>query len=451
MPGHPLISPNEGRVVGEWPIADAGAIEAVLEGMGRSARALASDRALRRAHLAAVRASVHAARDELAALVVLEVGKTPAEATSEVDYGLSFVDYAIELLDGYPFETRPEPTRRILEVPVGPALLITPFNDPIAGILRKVAPALAAGCPAIVKPSPLGMATALRLDRAFVDAGAGDCVATLAVTDAAAIERLIADDRIGIVSFTGSTAVGLRVAVAAAAAAKPSVTELGGNNPFVILEGADLDRAVSDLMNRKLRAAGQACSSVNRVYVELPVYAAVRDRIADRATGLTCGPSDTHPDLAPVISAEAVHRLRDLARAAEAQGARRIGPESRPAESGRPFLSPLVVVETSGPGPLDREEAFGPVMALAPFDDVDSLFARLSAERHMLAAYVYGANPDAPPPGLADLKAGSIGLDTTAIQAPHAPTGGFSLSGRGREGGVWGFREFLTTLNTRHR
>lgn len=444
---HPLISPNEGRAVDQWPVATDGDIAAAIARASRSALKLAVDHGMRRERLQAILSCVSAARADLARLMVIEVAKTPAEADSEVDYAISFIRYALDLMSGHKFEHTAFRNRRIVEVPYGPALLITPFNDPLAGILRKLAPAIAAGCPVIVKPSPFAAATALRLDRAILEAGAGDVVAIVAATDIETVVRLINDDHIGMVSFTGSTSAGLSVARVSAGAAKHCVTELGGNNPFVIFEDADIDMALADFFRRKLSAAGQACSSINRLFVHRVLFERARHEIAQRLSGLKLDRSDADPDLAPVISAQAMTRLRGMAGAALGGGGRSLAPVAHALPIDGPFLVPLTIFETTEPSIMDEQEAFGPLAALSAFDDPVLLFDRLARERHMLVAYGYSADTATILPLMQRLPAGSIGLNSTGVQGPEFPTGGFGLSGRGREGGVWGFREFLTTRN----
>lgn len=445
---HPLVSPNEGKAVDDWPIASDAEIASALQRVAAAARVLSFDHAMRRQKLQAIEAGLSAARDDFVQLIVKEVGKTPSEANSEVDYALTFLRTSLDLLSSFEFETELSTQRRITQVPYGPTVLITPFNDPLAGIVRKLAPAIAAGAPVLIKPSPKGCATALRLARVIRESDAEDVAIVLAIVAPAAIGALIRDDSVAMVSFTGSSQVGLEVAVAAARSGKHCVTELGGNNPFFIFADANIDMALADFFSRKLRAAGQACSSVNRLYVEWPIREAVIDRIRARLKTVRLGRSDSEPDLAPVISVEAVERLAGLARKAVAEGGVPLSSGRNPADGQGAFLFPLTIVETPAPGILDREEAFGPLVSISAFDDAEALVDRLSRERHMLAAYGYTSEAAPVSALLRRLPVGSIGINTTGIQGADFPTGGFGRSGRGREGGVWGFREFLTTCNS---
>jgi acyl-CoA reductase-like NAD-dependent aldehyde dehydrogenase len=446
MTSRPLISPNTGTAIGEWTQAGPAEAETAVALLSAALPSIDPLEA-RKAALDRLADGIDARREEIESTIVREVAKTPVEAAAELDYALSFVRYARSRLDEHDFDVEAGPHRRVRKVGYGTTLLIAPFNDPVAGLLRKIAPSLAAGSTALVKPSAAGTATALAIGAAIDAAGLGDLVRVLPVSGQVA-ERMIDDARIGLVSFTGSTATGLAVAARAASASKPAVTELGGNNPFVICTDADLDRAIDHLVARKLRAAGQACSAVNRVYVHRDRAGDVRERLAARAAEAVLGPSDRPGvTLAPVISAAAADRLRDLVATALAGGARALTPIPRGLEPDAPFLVPFTILDADGPTVLDHEEAFGPVLAVTAFDDERALFDRLAREQHALAAYIYTADPRRLGAGISRLRFGSLGINTTAVQAASAPTGGFRLAGVGREGGPWGLDAYLTTIN----
>lgn len=450
MPELESISPNTGRGFARWTEIGADAARARIECVAGASLALAG-LAARRDALSRVSAALAAARAELVALTVTEVGKTPAEAEAEIDYAESFLETSRRLLDTYPFETATGEGRTVREVPRGAGLLIAPFNDPVAGLTRKIGPCLAAGAGALVKPSELSVQVALAFGLHLSRQGLDDVVAMLPIADRARITSLVGDPHVGTVSFTGSTAAGRSLAVEAGRHGKGFVGELGGTNPFVILADADLDRAVSDLVTRKLKAAGQACSAPNLVLVERQVASEVTGRIDAALRGMRAGPSDESDiALGPVRSADAVARLSRQAAALEAAGARRLGHGTAPPEPDAPFVAQPAahVVETAGP--FFEKEMFGPLMGVVAVEGRETLAAILKANRHPLVLYVYGADAQ----GIADLvsglRYGSIGINTTAIQSPDAPTGGFGGAGIGREGGPWGLREFLTTINMRN-
>ncbi len=444
-----VVSPNDGRVFAHWrPDASAEA-ERQLQRLAAGRRALVGDHQLRRQILEGCIEGLQSARSELAALVVREVGKKPGEADAEIDYAISFLDHCRVLLDGVEFEQTIEPGRQVTDVGLGGAFLICPFNDPVAGLTRKIAPAIAAGCPVIVKPSSLAMLCARAMFSAFRQAGVGNEIQLLATGDPELAGRVLRHDEIDIVSFTGSTAVGRELAAACAASGKKAVMELGGNCPFAVFSDADVDRAVADLLERKLKAAGQACSSVNRVFVEEGIYPVFRQRLMERVEAVTAGPSDGGVDLGPVRTREAADAFVDVVFRVREDGERLLTPEPHKVGNDSPFVFPLTVVESGGNSFFDRYETFGPLLSIRPFSRRGDLLERLSRERHALAAYFYTGTPEALRPHLGELRFGSIGINSTAIQGADVPTGGFRDAGLGREGGVWGLREYLTTVNYR--
>ena len=447
----PIFAPNTGLVFDRWQSMSNGEVARALAVVDHGLRGLESIETRRRVLHRCVEA-LTSRRRGLAELIVQEVGKKPDEAQNEVDYAASFLDAARAALDELSFEWRPEPERLIREVPYRAALLIAPFNDPLAGLTRKIGPALAAGATVLVKPSRLGILCARALMESFHEAGADEFVQLIAPEDNECVEALIADHRIGVVSFTGSTGVGRRLAAAAAHEGKRIVLKLGGNCPFVICEDAPLDLALDDLMTRKLKAAGQACSSVNRVFIAASRYAEVRERLLERVARLETGPSDeTGVDLGPLRTLESTRALKDAVDAALRAGERLLSPKPSPVPPGTPFLFPLTVVECDERSWFDAYESFGPVLSIRSFDALDVLLGRMETERHTLAAYFYTADPEGLLPRLQRLRFGSIGLNSTAIQGAEVPTGGFRDAGMGREGGTWGVREFLAPINHRIR
>ena len=344
----PVVSPNTGTTIGHWTPTSGKDVEFALETADRALLRLnsPSERIL---ILKACEAALLSRRERLAEMAVREVGKKREEAAAEIEYAAGFFRAAREALEEQAIDLRPEKGRRVREVPYGTALLIAPFNDPFAGLARKIAPALAAGAPAIAKPSRLGVLCALEFMAALQDAGIRTIVQFIAPERSKAVTDLVADRRIGVVSFTGSTAVGRGIAVRAAEEGKRAILELGGNCPFVILEDADLAQALDDLLERKLRCAGQACSSVNRVFVAEQLFPAFRNALMERVHGLRIGPSDMPGiDLGPVRTRDAVWSLRDLVFEAEGRGERLLNRKPPPPRPESPTLTPLTIVESDG-------------------------------------------------------------------------------------------------------
>ncbi len=444
-----VISPNTGQQIARWRADAPSVTENTLQTLHKARRKLEGNIELRIELLDELVAAMHQSRNELERLTVEEVGKKPEEASGEFEYALSFITYCRDLARNYSFETATDDGRLVREIAPGVAFLITPFNDPIAGITRKIAPALAAGAPVLVKPASLGMMCAQAMRDAFAKTETNGFVKFACLEDPAIAEALIADPRIGVVSFTGSSSVGNNVAVAAAKNNKRAVLELGGNAPFVVLADADLEKAVDDLVIRKLKAAGQACSSVNRVFVERSIYGRFRDILISRAEQTTLGRSTSGVDLGPVRTLRAARQLESWSNQALQAGERLLAGSAGAASEGEPILFPFHVIEAEQTSLFDEIETFGPLLSFRAFDSLDDLLATLEAEPHALVAYFYSADAHSLRPKLQHLRFGSIGINTTAIQGPEAPTGGFGEAGVGREGGAWGFREFLSTVNIR--
>ncbi len=426
-----VISPNSGQIIGQWQPDSPTMIGAALDNLAPASAAIAAP-ADRIALLQSIAAKLDHHRADLAAIIIAEVGKTPAEAMDEVDYAISFLTCGATSVSEAE-QPAASPDRRLRIVPAGPALAITPYNDPLAGIVRKIAPAIAAGCPVIVKPSALGHLTAMALFEAIAAVDQTRAATMVNHPDRDVLHRLIGDPRFRVLSFTGSTATG-RV-IAAGAGLKRLVLELGGNNPFLVLEGADLDLAVADAVARKIRAAGQACSAQNRIYVVASLFSAFRDRFLARLSAVTYGPSDAGVAMGPVRSARDIDRLSALAGDAPRFGI---------ASGASPFsFAPAVLPNDAA---LRHAEAFGPLLSLCSVPDRNAALALAQAEEQALVCYVYG---DVSAAELAPLRYGSLGVNTTKVQAADVPTGGFGSAGVGREGGRWGLSEYLTTINER--
>ena len=435
-----IISPNTGQPIGTWAPTPEVRIEAVLAGLGRPLDALRSVD-VRRDLLGRLAAAILARKDQLAKVIVNEVGKTPSEAADEVDYAASFLQYGVEVCDHDRQRSSRGGDRELHVVAAGPALLIAPYNDPLAGITRKIAPSIAAGCPAVVKPSSLGQLTAEALSSCVEAAGLGEHVHLVNHTDRGVLDRLVRDTRFRVLSFTGSTETGMALAAAAGGSLKRLVLELGGNNPFLVLEGADVARAAVDAAARKIRAAGQACSAENRIYVVPPLFERFRERFLAELSAVSFGRSDTGVRMGPVRTAGAVRTLQGLVEESRVHGA--VHELGTPGNTGSAFSFAPTVVESDHV--MRDHEAFGPLVALCKASRKEAL-AIASAERQALACYIYG---DVSDEEFAPLRFGSIGLNTTKIQGADVPTGGFGTAGIGREGSMWGLEEYLTTINVR--
>jgi acyl-CoA reductase-like NAD-dependent aldehyde dehydrogenase len=384
-------------------------------------------------------------RDEklLTEAIVKEAGKTLSEAKAEIDYAAAFVESAQRIAEAE-LKCHPLP----FQVPFGISLLITAYNDPLAGITRKLAFAIAAGCPVIIKPSALGAYCARELERSITDA-TGDWVTFAFLSDNKIAEQLIQLEGIRCVSMTGSTYAGRRVALASANRLLPCILELGGNCPFVIFEDANLESTIRDLLIRKTRAAGQACSAVNRVLVSRAIIKEFTSLLLEQMEYYPCGQSDGDVVFGPVRSLSSLNRLNRLMRHCMDSG-QLIGRGPKATSTPSCLVFPVTAVSVSSASdPLVTAEAFGPLFTVASFQDDNELDAILAANRHNLVLYLYGTRADAFLKTRSYLRYGSVGLNTINVQGTDIPTGGFGDAGYGREGGLWGVNSYRSTVNIR--
>jgi succinate-semialdehyde dehydrogenase/glutarate-semialdehyde dehydrogenase len=446
----PVDDPASGATVGH--VADCGpddAAAAVAAAAGafagwRDATARERSDALWRWH-----DRIEALAAELALLLSREQGKPVAEARAEISYANGFVRwYAEEARRGFG-EIIPAPTadRRILVLrqPIGPVAAITPWNFPAAMVTRKVAPALAAGCTVVLKPSELTPLTALALAGLVRESGIPAGVLNVVTgRDAAAIGSVLtADPRIRKLSFTGSTAVGKRLMADCAGTVKKLSLELGGNAPFVVFADADLDRAAAGLIANKFRNAGQACIAANRVLVEDAAHDAFVERVATGVRGLVVGCGrDPGVTIGPLISERAAARVRAAVDAAVAAGARVVATAPLPPEAGPRFVAPQVLVDVRPGMTLACEEAFGPIVAVMRFRDEAEALALANDTRHGLAAYFYTRDAARLFRFAEGLEAGIVGANEAVVSNEAAPFGGMKESGIGREGSHHGLEEF---------
>ncbi|WP_334174037.1 NAD-dependent succinate-semialdehyde dehydrogenase [Pseudoxanthobacter sp.] len=391
---------------------------------------------------------------DLARLMTAEQGKPLAEAMGEITYGAGFIRWfagEARRIDGL---LLPAPTadRRILvqKEPVGVCAIITPWNFPNAMITRKVAPALAAGCTVVIKPSELTPYSALALvalaERAGIPHGVINIVTGLAPAIGAA---LTASPVVRKLSFTGSTAVGALLMRESAATIKRLSLELGGNAPFIVFDDADLDAAIAGVMASKFRNAGQTCVCANRIFVQAGIHDRFVERLAAAVRGLTIGNGFT-PGVAigPLISPAAVQKVGGHIADALALGAENVTGRNDDVDPQR-FVSPVVLTGATAAMRVAREETFGPVAPVFRFDDEDEAVAAANDTPFGLAAYYYTGSLSRGFRVGEKLAFGMVGLNTGSVSLEVAPFGGIKQSGLGREGGPTGIDEYLA-LKTMH-
>ncbi len=396
--------------------------------------------------------AIMARADDFALLMTLEMGKPLAEARGEVAYGAEFLRwFSEEAVRSYGrYSAAPDGVQRMLVTkrPVGPCLLITPWNFPLAMATRKSAPALAAGCTVVIKPAALTPLTTLLFAKVMQEVGVPDGVINVIPTTRSgpATAPLFDDPRLRKLSFTGSTEVGRTLLRQAANGVLRTSMELGGNAPFVVFDDADVEAAVTGAFNAKLRNGGQACTSANRIYVQAGIAEAFTARLAERIGEMRVGPG-VEPDtqLGPVIDATALARIAGLVTDAQAAGARVL---TGGAAIDRPgwFYEPTVLADVPTDARVMTEEIFGPVAPISTFASEDDAVALANGTPFGLISYVFTENLARALRMSERIETGMLALNAGVISNPAAPFGGVKQSGLGREGSAEGIEEYLETV-----
>jgi succinate-semialdehyde dehydrogenase / glutarate-semialdehyde dehydrogenase len=388
--------------------------------------------------------------DDLALLMTLENGKPLSEARAEVLYAAEFFRWngeeAVRVAGRYSVAPNSPSTRfLVMKQPVGPCLLVTPWNFPAAMITRKAGPAIAAGCTAVLKPAEDTPLTALVLAKILEEAGLPKGV--LNVVTGSDPERivapLLADRRLRKVSFTGSTEVGRIILRGAAENVLRVSMELGGNAPFLVFPDADLDAAVEGAMVAKMRNVGEACTSANRFYVHEALAAGFAERLAQRMGAMKVGPGyEDGVQVGPLINEQGRAKVRDLVGDMVERGGRvLVGGED---VGGRGyFFRPTVISDVAPDSRAMREEIFGPVAPIVTFSEEREAIDLANRTEYGLIAYLYTRDLDRAIRVSEALEYGMVGLNTGLVSNPAAPFGGVKQSGLGREGGPEGIEEFL--------
>ncbi|MFN3296723.1 NAD-dependent succinate-semialdehyde dehydrogenase [Caldimonas sp.] len=387
--------------------------------------------------------------DDLARLMTAEQGKPLAEARGEVLYAASFVEWFAEEARRVYGETIPttDPTKRYLVIkqPIGVCAAITPWNFPIAMITRKVAPALAAGCPVVIKPAEQTPLSALAAAELAQRAGMPPGVLNVVTGDSArSIEIgkvLCGSDVVRHLSFTGSTEVGRILMQQCAPTIKKLSLELGGNAPFIVFDDADVDSAVEGAMASKYRNAGQTCVCANRLYVQDGIYEAFTAKLAEKVRSLKVGNGfEAGVQLGPLIDEPALAKVEAHVADATAKGARVLTGGRRVGER---FFAPTVLADVTPEMLCSRQETFGPVAPVLRFQTEDEVIALANATEFGLASYFYSRDIGRIFRVAEALEYGMVGINTGLISVAEVPFGGVKQSGLGREGSHHGMDDYL--------
>jgi len=449
-PAFAVVDKATGETIAKVPDMGAAETRDAIAAADRAfktwSRTLARDRSrlLRRWH-----DLILAHQDELALLLTKEQGKPLAEAKGEIRYAASFVElYAEEAkrIYGETIPTHKAGARIIVErEPIGVIAAITPWNFPVAMITRKVAPALAAGCTAVIKPAedtPLSsLALAALIEQAGFPKGVFNVVT--AKNPVPVGEVLTSDPRVRLVTFTGSTEVGKILMRQAASTVKKVALELGGNAPFIVFDDADLDKAVEGAMASKFRNAGQTCVCANRFLVQDGIYDAFADKLGREVAKFKVGSGvESGVTMGPLINADAIAKVEGHVADALAHGAKIVSGGKRVGASGN-FYAPTILTGVTPQMLIAREETFGPVAPLFRFKTEDEAVAMANDTPFGLAAYFYSRDLARVFRVARALEYGMIGINEGLTTTEMAPFGGVKESGLGREGSRHGIEEFV--------
>ena len=391
---------------------------------------------------------IMANQDDLARIMTAEQGKPLAESKGEIAYAASFIEWFAEEAKRVYGDTIPGHARDrrvvVLKEPVGVAVAITPWNFPAAMITRKAGPALAAGCPMVVKPATATPFSALALAVLAERAGVPKGILSVITGASSAIGSEMTGNRlVKKLSFTGSTEIGKQLMAACADSIKKVSLELGGNAPFIVFDDADLDAAVAGAMASKYRNTGQTCVCANRILVQDGVFDQFADKLADAVAAMKVGNGLTGDfDQGPLIDAAAVDKVEEHVQDALAKGARVITGGKRHALGGT-YYEPTVMADVTPEMKVAREETFGPLAPLFRFKTEQDGIDMANDTEFGLAAYFYAGGMGRVWRVAEALESGMVGINSGIISTEVAPFGGVKESGIGREGSKYGLDEYL--------
>ena len=389
--------------------------------------------------------------DELATIMTLEMGKPLSESQAEITYGAEFLRWfseeAVRVSGRY--SVAPNGATRLLTLkqPVGPCLMITPWNFPLAMGTRKIAPAIAAGCTMVVKPAGLTPLTMLWLAKVLEESGVPEGVLNVVTTKSTGevMEPIIRDPRLRKLTFTGSTEVGRSLVEQSAEGLLRVSMELGGNAPFLVFADADVDAAVEGAMLAKMRNIGEACTAANRFIVHADVAEEFSSKLAEKMGALKIGPGlEDDVKVGPLVEEKQRGKVAELVDDAVEKGATVVTGGQVPDGPGW-FYPPTVLTDVPLSAKVSTEEIFGPVAPIFTFTDDDDAIRMANDTEYGLVAYAFTTDYARAVKVYEGLETGMVGMNQGIVSNPAAPFGGVKASGFGREGGAEGIEEYLET------
>jgi acyl-CoA reductase-like NAD-dependent aldehyde dehydrogenase len=445
----PVLNPANGQVLGYAPECTADLLDTAVASAHEAREAWRADPLARSSVLLDMAARLESNLDELAALITDEQGKPLHEAKDELGGAVGDMRYYAGL--SLPVDTISDADDLIVQVlrrPMGPIAAITPWNFPLGTAMSKLAPALAAGCTVVLKPSPYTPLSSLRFGELVRDALPPGVLNVVSGNDSLGA-LMTSHPLVRMISFTGSVATGKKIAATAAADLKRVLLELGGNDPAIVLDDADVDAVAEGLFANAFANCGQICVAIKRVYAPKAIYGQLVDALADRARTAQLGDGRAAgTDIGPLCNPAQRDRIKELVTDALGSGVSVAAGGSPTGGSGY-FYEPTVLAGLKGDERIVVEEQFGPALPVIQYSDVEQAIAQANDSHYGLGASVWTADPERGRTLAPRVESGTVWVNTHQSGIPGQPFGGLKWSGIGVEGGPWGMLAY-TELQAIH-
>ncbi len=445
----PVLNPANGQVIGNAPECTADLLDAAVASAHEARESWIADPAARSSALLDIADKLESNLEELAGLITLEQGKPLHEARDELSAAAGDARYYSGL--SLPVETISDNGERIVQVlrqPVGPVAAITPWNFPVGTAISKLSPALAAGATVVLKPSPYTPLSTLRFGELVADALPAGVLNIVSGNDALGA-LMTSHPLVRMISFTGSVATGKKIAATAATDLKRIVLELGGNDPAIILDDADVDAVADGVFANAFANCGQICVAIKRVYAPASLYDQLVDALADRARAARLGDGQAAgTEIGPLCNPTQRDRIKELVSDAVGSGVR-VATGGSMADGSGYFYEPTVLAGLQGNERIVVEEQFGPALPVIQYSEVEQAIAQANDSHYGLGASVWTADPERGRTLAPRVESGTVWVNTHQSGIPGQPFGGFKWSGIGVEGGPWGMLAY-TELQAIH-
>ena len=444
-----VLNPADGAVIGHAPECTADLLNVTIASAQAAAESWRADPVARSTVLLDIAAALERSLEEFAALITEEQGKPLHEARDELEAAVGDLRYYAGLR--LPIDTVGDTDDLIVQVlrrPMGPVAAITPWNFPVGTAMSKLAPALAAGCTVVLKPSPYTPLSSLRFGELVRDALPPGVLNVVSGSDALGA-LMTSHPLVRMISFTGSVATGKKIAATAAIDLKRILLELGGNDPAIVLDDADVEAVADGIYANAFANCGQICVAIKRVYAPQPVYGRLVDALADRARAAQVGDGQAPgTDIGPLCNPAQRDRIKELVTDALGWGVKVAAGGSTPSGSGY-FYEPTVLAGLSGNERIVVEEQFGPALPIIQYSDIEQAIAQANNSHYGLGASVWTADPERGRALAPRVESGTVWVNTHQSGIPGQPFGGLKWSGVGVEGGPWGMLAY-TELQAIH-